>query len=182
MPKPPLVVFPSRAAQDLLIEQHLSVVRKVAGKLRPKLPPSIDVDDLESAGLIGLLRAAEEWNPARKTKRTKFSSYAYSRVKWAMLDSLRRREWQNAACLPLLYAERIPTDAGIEEKIDQGRRRERLTKAIEGLPATERGILQMQAQGHDMHHVCRVLEITTPTAYRRRHQAIKQLQQKFKAA
>lgn len=43
--------------KDILLEQHLPLVKKLAFHMKAKLPPSVEVDDLVQAGMIGLLDA-----------------------------------------------------------------------------------------------------------------------------
>jgi RNA polymerase sigma factor for flagellar operon FliA len=70
-----------------LIESHLGLVRHILGKLVAQLPPGVDVENLESAGTLGLVEAANKFDPERGIK---FETYAYTRVRGAILDELRR--------------------------------------------------------------------------------------------
>ena len=70
-----------------LIESHLRLVRHILGKLVAQLPPSVDVENLESAGTLGLVEAANKFDPERGIK---FETYAYTRIRGAILDELRR--------------------------------------------------------------------------------------------
>jgi len=76
--------------RDALIEAHLSQVKFIAERLSAKLPPSVDIDDLMGAGMLGLLDAVEKYDPA---KGVMFKTYAEMRVRGAMLDSLRDLDW-----------------------------------------------------------------------------------------
>ncbi len=70
-----------------LIESHLGLVRHILGKLVAQLPSGVDVENLESAGVLGLVEAANKFDPERGIK---FETYAYTRVRGAILDELRR--------------------------------------------------------------------------------------------
>ncbi len=70
-----------------LIESHLGLVRHILGKLVAQLPPGVDVENLESAGTLGLVEAANKFDPERGIK---FETYAYTRIRGAILDELRR--------------------------------------------------------------------------------------------
>jgi RNA polymerase sigma factor for flagellar operon FliA len=70
-----------------LIESHLGLVRHILGKLVAQLPPGVDVENLESAGALGLVEAANKFDPERGIK---FETYAYTRIRGAILDELRR--------------------------------------------------------------------------------------------
>ncbi|MEG3069887.1 MAG: sigma factor [Candidatus Syntrophopropionicum ammoniitolerans] len=69
---------------------HLSLVKYLAGRLAIRLPPYINQEDLESCGVFGLLEAIEKYNPDREFS---FKAYAYSRVRGAMIDEIRRLNW-----------------------------------------------------------------------------------------
>src|SRR5207253_2587988 len=70
-----------------MILSHLPLVRHVIGRLAAQLPPGTDVENLESAGTLGLVEAAGNFDPARGSD---FGTYAYGRIRGAVLDELRR--------------------------------------------------------------------------------------------
>jgi RNA polymerase sigma factor for flagellar operon FliA len=73
--------------RDQLILEHLPLVRHLVGKLIAELPPGVDVENLESAGVLGLVEAAHHFDPERGAQ---FKTYAYTRIRGAVLDELRR--------------------------------------------------------------------------------------------
>lgn len=73
-----------------LVLAHLSLVKYLAGRLAIKLPPFIGQEDLESYGVFGLLEAVEKYNPDQGAS---FNVYAYSRVRGAMIDEIRKLNW-----------------------------------------------------------------------------------------
>ena len=77
-----------------LTEHYLSLVRLVAGRLAISLPPYVDRDDLLSSGFFGLLDAVERYDPQRQIK---FETYACVRIRGAMLDYLRAKDWMPVA-------------------------------------------------------------------------------------
>lgn len=77
----------ARGQRDDLILTHLPLVRHVVGKLLAQLPPGLDVENLESAGVLGLVEAASHFEPGRGVP---FKTFAYPRVRGAILDELRR--------------------------------------------------------------------------------------------
>lgn len=77
-----------------LTEHYLSLVRLVAGRLAISLPPYVDRDDLLSSGFFGLLDAVERYDPERQIK---FETYACVRIRGAMLDYLRAKDWMPVA-------------------------------------------------------------------------------------
>ncbi|HTU89395.1 MAG TPA: sigma-70 family RNA polymerase sigma factor [Gemmataceae bacterium] len=73
--------------RDRLIVEHLTLVRHLVGKLAAELPPGVDMENLESAGVLGLVEAAHRFDPERGIQ---FKTYAYTRIRGAVLDELRR--------------------------------------------------------------------------------------------
>jgi RNA polymerase sigma factor FliA len=77
-------------AENDLVVHHLPLVKTVVGRLALSLPSHILLDDLHSAGLVGLLDAVRRFNPAAGTP---FESYARFRIRGAVFDELRRLDW-----------------------------------------------------------------------------------------
>jgi len=75
---------------DGLISLHLPLVKRIANHLAAKLPPHIEVDDLIQVGLIGLLKAKDDY---QSDSGASFSTYATIRIRGAMMDELRTRDW-----------------------------------------------------------------------------------------
>lgn len=73
-----------------LIEQHAPLVKRIAYHLIARLPASVDVEDLIQAGMIGLLDAANHYNPSQGAS---FETYAGIRIRGSMLDEIRRNDW-----------------------------------------------------------------------------------------
>jgi RNA polymerase sigma factor for flagellar operon FliA len=76
--------------RDSLIESHLPQVKFLAERLAAKLPPSVELNDLVGAGMLGLLDAVDKFDPS---KGVMFKTYAEMRVRGAILDSLRDLDW-----------------------------------------------------------------------------------------
>lgn len=76
--------------RDAQMLEYFSLVKIVAKKMSNRLPASVDVDDLISAGLIGLMQALERFKPE---KGFKFKTYAEFRIRGAMIDELRSEDW-----------------------------------------------------------------------------------------
>jgi RNA polymerase sigma factor for flagellar operon FliA len=76
--------------RDALIESHLPQVKFIAERIASRLPQTVDRDDLIGAGLLGLLDAADKYDPSRGVQ---FKTYAELRVRGAILDSLRGLDW-----------------------------------------------------------------------------------------
>ncbi len=73
--------------RDAFICEHIELVRKVASRLALRLPPHVNLDDLEGAGIPGLLEAVDTYDPEKDVE---FAAYAQARIRGAILDELRR--------------------------------------------------------------------------------------------
>lgn len=80
-------------AREELILAYAPVVRYVAGRLAMSMPPNVELSDLESYGLFGLIEAIDRFDPSRGVK---FETYAVQRVRGAILDGLRADTWAPA--------------------------------------------------------------------------------------
>lgn len=74
------------AARDELITQYVWLVRCIAKSIADSLPRSVDVNDLMSAGTMGLIKAVDDFDPSRGVK---IETYARFRIRGAILDELR---------------------------------------------------------------------------------------------
>ncbi len=68
------------------VEQFLPMVHKIVQRVVTYLKPPLSYEDLVSAGTVGLVKAARDYDPSRDAQ---FKTYAYLRVKGAVLDELR---------------------------------------------------------------------------------------------
>ncbi len=76
--------------RERLIIEHLPQVRLIARKIHERLPDSIVLDDLLSAGVVGLIQAIDNFDPRQNVK---LRTYAEFRIRGAILDSLRDTDW-----------------------------------------------------------------------------------------
>jgi len=76
--------------KDSLLTEHMPLVKRLAHHMKAKLPPSVEVDDLVQAGMIGLLDAIGRYE---ETHGAQFETYAVMRIRGAMLDELRSSDW-----------------------------------------------------------------------------------------
>lgn len=73
-----------------LVERHGDLVRRIAHHLAARLPPSVEVEDLVQAGMLGLMDAARQYQTAEGAT---FETYASIRIRGAMIDEMRRGDW-----------------------------------------------------------------------------------------
>jgi RNA polymerase sigma factor FliA len=76
--------------RNRLIETYYPLVRYISERLLSTLPRSIELDDLTSAGLFGLMDAIDGFDMARGFK---FKTYCTTRIRGAILDELRSQDW-----------------------------------------------------------------------------------------
>ncbi len=76
--------------REFFVKKYAPLVKYVAGKVAIGMPHNTDFDDLVSDGTIGLLDAIEKYEPERNIK---FKTYAITRIRGAIFDGLRDRDW-----------------------------------------------------------------------------------------
>ena len=76
--------------RNVLMERHYPLVKYIAERLLQTLPKSIELDDLVSAGLFGLMDAIRGFDPDRGIK---FKTYCTTRIRGSILDQLRSQDW-----------------------------------------------------------------------------------------
>ena len=76
--------------REEVIKQYSPMIKYVANRIAMRLPPHIEVDDLISVGVLGLIDATTKYDPTRGAK---FKTYAEFRVRGAILDELRSMDW-----------------------------------------------------------------------------------------
>jgi RNA polymerase sigma factor for flagellar operon FliA len=76
--------------KDQIIVEYAPLVRFIAQKIASRLPANVELDDLISCGVIGLMDAIDKFDPGRDNK---FKTYAEFRIRGAILDELRAQDW-----------------------------------------------------------------------------------------
>ncbi len=107
-----------RVDRDRLILDHVPLLKHIAGRMVLDLPSSVDREDLIGHGMVGLIQAADSWEPSRGLK---FSTYAYTKIRGAILDELRKQDF-----LP----------RGRREKVRELERASRELEQRDGIPPT----------------------------------------------
>ena len=78
------------ASMQQLIVEYAPLVKYVAGRVAISLPPTVELDDLVSYGIFGLIDSIERFDPDRGVK---FETYAIVRIRGAIIDGLRNFDW-----------------------------------------------------------------------------------------
>ena len=81
---------PTTPLRNRLVEQYLPLVKYNAERIWPRLPEGVELDDLISAGVFGLMDAIDAFD---LTRGVKFETYCVPRIRGAMLDELRTMDW-----------------------------------------------------------------------------------------
>ncbi|HLM99434.1 MAG TPA: FliA/WhiG family RNA polymerase sigma factor [Bryobacteraceae bacterium] len=78
------------AEREQLILEHLAQVRLIARRIHERLPENVSLDDLISTGVVGLIAAVDNFDPAHGVQ---LKTYAEHKIRGAILDSLRELDW-----------------------------------------------------------------------------------------
>lgn len=97
--------------RDGLILDHIPLLRHIVGRMGMDMGSGIDRDDLYGFGMLGLIAAADSWDPSRGLK---FSTYAYTRIRGGILDELRRMDF-----LPRGRRERVRSLDEVVSRLEQ---------------------------------------------------------------
>ena len=116
-----------QSERETLITENVDLVQYVVSRVAANLPHTVDREDLIGAGLVGLIKAADRFDPQRGIK---FRTYASTVVRGEVMESLREKDWaprsvrrkarQLAAAVAELEARlhRAPTDAEIADSLE----------------------------------------------------------------
>lgn len=150
-------------ARNTLVEDHLDLVPDIAGRIHKSLPPSFDLEDLISEGNIGLIQAAARYRPSAHN-RTPFSAYARKRIRGAILDSVRRRNYTENTHHPLPLehenSPRLSLANNATETLDEINTLRRLQRAMSWLTPAQRDVL--------VNYYSSTMTLQNQVAYRRR--------------
>jgi RNA polymerase sigma factor for flagellar operon FliA len=98
---------PTNSTREKLVLEYAPLIKYIAQKIAARLPANIELDDLVSSGVIGLMDAIEKYDASRDNK---FKTYAEFRIRGAILDELRAQDWvprsvrEKAKLLERVYA------------------------------------------------------------------------------
>jgi len=118
---------PVNRTRDELIVEYAPLIKYIAQKISARLPANIELDDLISSGVIGLMDAIDKYDCSRDNK---FKTYAEFRIRGAILDELRAQDWvprsvrEKAKMLERCYSKieqetgRLATDDEVREELD----------------------------------------------------------------
>jgi RNA polymerase sigma factor for flagellar operon FliA len=134
--------------RDTAIERYSPLVKRMAHYMLAKLPPSVQLDDIIQAGLIGLMDAI---NRFQENQGTQFETYATQRIRGAILDELRSNDW-----LPRGLRRSLREIEGAISKLEQRLKRpptEREMAKEMGVSLREYQHLLQEARGYQLFHI-----------------------------
>jgi RNA polymerase sigma factor for flagellar operon FliA len=86
----PIIVETAAETRERLILEHLPQVRLIARRMHDRLPENVSLDDLISAGVVGLISSVDHFDPKHNVK---LKTYAEYKIRGAILDNLRGLDW-----------------------------------------------------------------------------------------
>ncbi len=99
------------AERNRLIEEYLPLVHHVLGRLTIHLPPTLDREDLVEVGVLGLMNAAQTFNPSRGAA---FKTHAFTLIRGAILDEIRKHD-----PIPRSRRDRVRLLGDVEAKLSE---------------------------------------------------------------
>ena len=165
-----------RGMRDRLVVNYSPLVRYVVARISARATSPLDREDVVSWGLFGLLDAVETYDPGR---RTKFESYAISKIRWSIIDEMRKvdplprrtrlrlRETEMARSELAQKLGRAPTELEVARRlgVDVGRHRALLDRharaqvgSLEARLECERGL------GRELHDLIPDRSATDPAS------------------
>lgn len=113
-------------ARNQIIERYAYLVKITAGRVVTSLPPTLDREDLVSAGIMGLIKAVDQFDPSRQVK---FETYAIALIRGAILELLRSEDW-----VPRSVRDRVKhlerTYSALESRLGRPPTEEEITEAL----------------------------------------------------
>ncbi len=197
-PQPPRPTpLPSAPPTEATLHEWEHLVWYVVNRIRPRLPFSVSEDELYSAGMFGLLKACRSYDPSRGAV---FKTYAYHRIRGAILDELRRLDFLPRAMrdrareageeCPAIVA--LPRDedghetvagregGGGEEEVEQRDLMDRLAREIAALPERMRLVMELyHGEGLKMREIGDRLRLTESRVSQIHAQAVRLLRQRL---
>jgi len=98
------------ANMDKLVVEYAPLIKYIALRIAKRLPPHIEVDDLISSGVLGLIDAIEKFDPSRGAQ---FKTYAEFRIRGSIMDELRALDW-----IPRSVRQKVNQMQGVCQKLE----------------------------------------------------------------
>jgi RNA polymerase sigma factor for flagellar operon FliA len=127
--------------RDKLVMEHVGLVKTLAQRLAQRLPPQVEMNDLISVGVLGLIDAASRY---RASLGVPFDAFARRRVQGAMLDALRELDWAPRS-LRRLRRDMDAAVAALRHRLGREPREEEIADAMDlSVDAYEKALEQLR--------------------------------------
>ena len=133
------------ASKNNHIAQHALLVKRLAYHMKAKLPPSVEMDDLVQAGMIGLLDAVNRYE---ETNGAQFETYAVQRIRGAMLDELRSNDWMPRTARQNMRKIEVAISA-LQQRLGRAPRETEIAKHLK-LTLAEYQLMLCEGGGHQL--------------------------------
>jgi RNA polymerase sigma factor for flagellar operon FliA len=131
--------------KEQFIADHIPLVKRIAYHLIARLPPSVQVEDLVQAGMLGLMDAANNFDPGQGAQ---FETYASQRIRGAMLDELRQVDWLPRTARKNLRQIEAATHV-LEQKLGRPPSEQEAADAL-GVPLADYQQMLQDGRGHQL--------------------------------
>jgi RNA polymerase sigma factor for flagellar operon FliA len=145
----------SDSERQKLIEDHVGLVHYVVGRIALRLPDGVDREDLESAGIVGLIKAADRYDPARQVK---FATYASAVIRGEIMEALRAKDWAPRS-LRRRYRQLEETIAHLQAQLQRQPTEAEIRREL-GLGETEYRQLLWETSGMAVSSLEELMELT----------------------
>lgn len=125
-PRKPRTKAERLAQREATLREYAPIVKNIAGRMALRLPPNVEVDDLVSAGTLGLIDALDKFDAS---KGITFRAYSEFRIRGAMLDELRAQDWISRS-LRKKYKRVEATFSRLEQEHGRAPTDEEMTEAL----------------------------------------------------
>lgn len=132
-----------KARRDAMIVENMDIVPPIARHVHKGLPPSFELDDLVQAGNMGLIDAADRYDESQGVP---FPAYARRRVYGEIVDSVRRRKYQDATHDSIddhTFDLRDTSLMDADQLVERREKVERIDKALHALTPREKVVILM---------------------------------------
>ena len=130
------------------ITEFAPLVRRMAHHLAAKLPPSVEIDDIVQAGMIGLMDAAQRYQEGQGAQ---FETFASQRIRGAMLDELRQNDWLPRSTRKALRKIES-TVQRLEQRLGRAPHEPEIAQEL-NVPLAEYQALLQEARGYELIHL-----------------------------
>lgn len=125
--------------RESLILEHVGLVKYIVGRVAVRLPDSVDREDLESAGIVGLIKAADRYEPGRGVK---FATYASAVIRGEVMELLRSRDWAPRS-VRKRYRELESAVAGLKRQLGRQPTEEEICRRMRLSPSQYQELLSL---------------------------------------